>query len=50
MDAETNIEELKEEVREFCEERDWDQFHDAKELAVAVFSKLHLQFVWTQKL
>ena len=23
-------------VKAFCEERDWDQFHDAKELAIAL--------------
>ena len=36
MDHETNIHVLKEKIRKFCEERDWDQFHDAKELAVAL--------------
>ena len=28
--------ELKEKVKEFCDERDWDQFHNAKELAIAL--------------
>lgn len=27
---------LKDKVRVFCEERDWDQFHDAKELAIGL--------------
>ena len=36
MDSKTNVQELKEIVRKFCEERDWDQFHGAKELAVAL--------------
>ncbi len=27
---------LKEKIKTFCEERDWDQFHNAKELAVAL--------------
>jgi NTP pyrophosphatase (non-canonical NTP hydrolase) len=36
MDSKTNIQELKEIVKNFCEERDWDQFHGAKELAVAL--------------
>ncbi len=36
MDHDTDLEELKEEVREFCEERNWDQFHDAKEMAIGI--------------
>lgn len=28
-----------EQVREFCEERDWDQFHDAKELSIGVVTE-----------
>ena len=35
-DEERKIHELKELIKEFCEERDWDQFHGAKELAVAL--------------
>jgi NTP pyrophosphatase (non-canonical NTP hydrolase) len=35
-DKETNIEELKTKVKEFCDKRDWDQFHDAKELSIAL--------------
>jgi len=35
-DAFTNIEELKTLVRQFCEERDWCQFHDPKELAIGI--------------
>ena len=35
-DNERKMHELKDKVREFCEERDWDQFHDAKELAIAL--------------
>ncbi len=33
-DSKTNVQELKEKVREFCEKRDWDQFHGGKELAI----------------
>ncbi|MDY6777523.1 MAG: nucleotide pyrophosphohydrolase [Candidatus Nanohaloarchaea archaeon] len=36
MDRERTLQELKEEIRVFCEKRDWGQFHDAKELAVAL--------------
>ena len=35
-DRETKIHELKEKNRQFCEERDWDQFHNAKDLAIAL--------------
>ena len=35
-DQERKIHELKETIKNFCEERDWDQFHGAKELAVAL--------------
>ncbi|MBI5389688.1 nucleotide pyrophosphohydrolase, partial [Candidatus Woesearchaeota archaeon] len=34
MDTKTNLNELKEKIKKFCEERDWDQFHNAKELAI----------------
>jgi NTP pyrophosphatase (non-canonical NTP hydrolase) len=30
------FEDLQNRVRRFCEERDWDQFHDIKELAIGV--------------
>lgn len=30
------IEELTELVRKFCEERDWDQFHNPKDLAIGI--------------
>lgn len=30
------FEELQKRVATFCEERDWDQFHDIKELAIGV--------------
>ncbi len=36
MDNERKIHELKEKIKEFCEVRDWDQFHGAKDLAVAL--------------
>lgn len=34
MDRDTKIEELKKTIQEFCEERDWDQFHGIKDLAI----------------
>jgi NTP pyrophosphatase (non-canonical NTP hydrolase) len=39
MDKETSVEELKELVRTFCEERDWDQYHNAKELAIGIVTE-----------
>jgi len=39
MDSKTNIAELKEKVRKFCEERDWGQFHGAKELAIGIVTE-----------
>lgn len=36
MDSLTTLEELKNKVKEFCEKRDWDQFHDPKELAIGI--------------
>ena len=39
MDHETKIAELKEMVRQFCEVRDWDQYHNAKELAIGIITE-----------
>lgn len=38
-DSKTTIEELKEKIREFCELRDWDQYHNAKELAIGIVTE-----------
>lgn len=35
-DADTTVEDLKDLVQAFCAERDWDQFHDPKELAIGI--------------
>lgn len=35
-DHETKLHELKDKIKAFCEARDWDQFHNAKELATAL--------------
>jgi len=32
----TTVDELKSAVKAYCEARDWDQFHDAKELAMSI--------------
>ena len=36
MDNKTTIEEMKEQVKKFCEDRDWNQFHSPKELAIGM--------------
>ncbi len=38
-DSETKIEELKELVKKYCELRDWDQFHNAKDLAIGLITE-----------
>jgi len=35
-DQETKIHELKDKIKKFCDDREWDQFHGAKELATAL--------------
>ena len=35
-DSITSVEDLKKIVKNFCDERDWDQFHNAKELAIGI--------------
>jgi NTP pyrophosphatase (non-canonical NTP hydrolase) len=39
MDHKTNIHELKVKVKDFCEDRDWDQYHNAKELAIGIITE-----------
>ncbi len=36
MDSNTTIEDLKTLIKEFNSDRDWDQFHNAKDLAIAI--------------
>ena len=35
-DSLTTVKELKDKVQKFCEERDWNQFHNPKDLAIGV--------------
>ncbi len=35
-DQTTTVEDLKRVVKAYCEARDWDQYHDAKELAISI--------------
>lgn len=39
MDDKTNVAQLKEMVKAFCEERDWDQYHNAKDLAIGIITE-----------
>ncbi len=35
-DRETTVEELKQLVKRFCDERDWEQYHNPKDLAIGM--------------
>ena len=51
-DHETKLHELKDKIKSFCDARDWDQFHDPKELAIALSieaSELLEHFRWKNK-
>ncbi|MBI4177148.1 MAG: nucleotide pyrophosphohydrolase [Candidatus Aenigmarchaeota archaeon] len=39
MDDQTTINELKGLVRKFCEERDWDKYHNPKDLAIGIITE-----------
>lgn len=39
MDSKTSVEELKVLIRKFCEDRDWDQYHNAKDLAIGIVTE-----------
>lgn len=39
MDKDTKIDELKSKVQSFCEARDWDQFHNPKDLAIMLITE-----------
>jgi NTP pyrophosphatase (non-canonical NTP hydrolase) len=38
-DSSVTLSELKETVKKFCEERDWDQFHSGKDLAIGLVTE-----------
>lgn len=45
----TELEELKEKIHQFSADRDWDQFHDGKNLALALMleaAELNEIFLW----
>lgn len=39
MDNQPTIDHLKTIVKSFCDEREWDQFHDPKELAIGIVTE-----------
>jgi len=39
VDDKTTIRQLKEKVKKFCEDRDWDQYHNAKDLAIGIITE-----------
>ena len=39
LDEKTTIHKLKQKVKHFCKARDWDQFHNAKELAIGIVTE-----------
>jgi hypothetical protein len=39
MDSRTTLTDLKLLVKKFCEARDWDQFHGAKDLAIGAITE-----------
>ncbi|MBI2671406.1 nucleotide pyrophosphohydrolase [Candidatus Woesearchaeota archaeon] len=39
MEHKPTINELEEKIKKFCEERDWDQYHNAKDLAIGVITE-----------
>ena len=38
-DSETTLQDLKEKVRLFCQDRDWDQYHNPKDLAIGIITE-----------
>ena len=39
MDPNTNLQELKNTVKTFCEERDWDPYHNPKDLSIGIITE-----------
>jgi NTP pyrophosphatase (non-canonical NTP hydrolase) len=39
VDSKTTIKQLKLKVKSFCEQRDWDQYHNAKDLAIGIITE-----------
>ncbi len=39
MDSKVTILKLKKDVQKFCEDRDWDQYHNPKDLAIGIITE-----------
>ena len=39
MDEKTTLRELKNIVKKFCEDRDWDKYHNPKDLAIGIITE-----------
>lgn len=39
MDEKSTLQDLKEKVRRFCDDRNWDQYHNAKDLAIGIITE-----------
>jgi NTP pyrophosphatase (non-canonical NTP hydrolase) len=39
MDHKTNVQDIKEKIKKFCDDRDWNQYHNAKDLAIGVITE-----------
>ena len=39
MDDKTTIQDLKKQVKKFCEDRDWDKYHNPKDLAIGIITE-----------
>ena len=51
-DKDTKIQDIKDLIQKFCDERDWGQFHDPKNLAEAISieaAELQELFLWKNK-
>ncbi|MEK6943165.1 MAG: nucleotide pyrophosphohydrolase [Nanoarchaeota archaeon] len=39
MDSKTTVDDLKNKVKKFCVDRDWDKFHNPKDLAIGIITE-----------
>ena len=39
MDQKTTVHALKQKVKKFCDERNWDRYHNAKDLAIGIITE-----------
>ena len=39
MDSQTSLQQIKDVIRKYCEARDWDQYHNPKDLAIGIITE-----------